>query len=206
MCLDDVPKGQLALAARRKMRGSGGSIANPRRGSTLNKRHRLSDEAIIRELVAFTRAGLTSSHPIPFGAEIRDSGTGQRLVRKLNRVMPDIDPTAHAEVRAIRFACKKIGTPSLRGYTLYSTCEPCPMCMTAALFAGVERVVYGTVVRPPDSPHPPLFAYSAKKFARSSALTCRVDGPVEELLCRALVDDPVVRRYAAKCAKKHVLL
>ena len=69
--------------------------------------------------------------------------------------------------------------------------QPCPMCMTAALVAGVDRVVYGTVVRRPDAKGPPAFAYSAKEFARNSIFRCQVDGPVEEALCRALVDDPL---------------
>jgi hypothetical protein len=78
--------------------------------------------------------------------------------------------------------------------------------MTAALFAGIDRVVYGSVVRPPNAKGRPMFAYSAKEFARASALRCRVDGPIEEALCRALLDDPIVRRYTAECAKDKVLL
>jgi tRNA(Arg) A34 adenosine deaminase TadA len=166
----------------------------------------LTDIDVIRELAAFTRAGFKSTHPVPFGSQINNSRTGERLVRKLNRVVPDIDPTGHAEVRAIRFACRKVGRPNLNGYTLFTTCEPCPMCMTAALFAGVDRVVYGTVFRRPDAKSPPLFAYSAKEFAKNSTLRVRVDGPVEEALCRALIDDPVVRKYREQMAKKKIFL
>lgn len=164
------------------------------------------DRAVIRKLAAVTRAGF-ATYPIPFGAQINDTKTGKMLVRALNKVIPDSDPTSHAEVHVIRRACKKLKWPSLIGYTLYTTCEPCVMCMTAALFAGVDRVVYGTVVARPDAKGPPLFKYSAKEFVRTSTtLRCRVDGPVEEALCRALVDDPVVVKYRARFAKKKILL
>jgi len=76
----------------------------------------------------------------PFGAVIvRDEtlvSTGQ------NRVTRDLDPTAHAEVEAIRAACTKIGDFSLAGMTLYTSCEPCPLCVSASLWARLERVVY----------------------------------------------------------------
>ncbi|GAA4980486.1 nucleoside deaminase [Kineococcus glutinatus] len=76
----------------------------------------------------------------PFGAVVllggAEVGAGQ------NRVTRDNDPTAHAEVVAIRAACAALGTFSLAGATLYSSCEPCPMCLTASLWARVARVVY----------------------------------------------------------------
>lgn len=76
----------------------------------------------------------------PFGAVVvRDGvalGTGQ------NRVTRDNDPTAHAEVLAIRSACRAIGSFALAGATIYSSCEPCPLCLAAALWARVARVVY----------------------------------------------------------------
>jgi tRNA(Arg) A34 adenosine deaminase TadA len=168
---------------------------------------READAEIIREIAAATRRGFASAHPIPYGAQIHETKSGERLVRALNRVVPDNDPTSHAEVRAIRLACRKLKWPTLVGYTLFTTCEPCPMCMTAALFAGIDRVVYGTVVRAPNAKGAPMFgAYSAKDFARDSALKCRVDGPIEEALCRALVDDPIVQKYKALCAKDKIRL
>jgi guanine deaminase len=76
----------------------------------------------------------------PFGAVIVRDGvlvsTGQ------NRVTRDLDPTAHAEVEAIRAACRTLGDFSLTGTTLYTSCEPCPLCVSAALWARVDRVVY----------------------------------------------------------------
>jgi guanine deaminase len=60
----------------------------------------------------------------------------------VNRVTADNDPTAHAEVTAIRTACRELGTFDLSGATLYTSCEPCPMCLASALWARVSRVVY----------------------------------------------------------------
>ena len=57
-------------------------------------------------------------------------------------VTADNDPTAHAEVTAIRRACSGLGTFDLRGATLYSSCEPCPMCLASALWARIDRVVF----------------------------------------------------------------
>lgn len=76
----------------------------------------------------------------PFGALIvRD---GAELARGVNRVTRDNDPTAHAEVVAIRAACAALGTFSLAGAVLYASCEPCPLCLAAALWARVDRIVY----------------------------------------------------------------
>jgi len=76
----------------------------------------------------------------PFGAVIvRD---GKLLAAGQNRVTRDLDPTAHAEVCAIRAACAVVGDFSLPGATLYTSCEPCPLCMSASLWARLDRVVY----------------------------------------------------------------
>lgn len=60
----------------------------------------------------------------------------------VNRVTRDLDPTAHAEVVAIRTACRALGTHVLSGAVLVSSCEPCPLCLAAALWARVDGVVY----------------------------------------------------------------
>lgn len=76
----------------------------------------------------------------PFGAVVVRGGelvaTGQ------NRVTRDLDPTAHAEVQAIRAACRKLGSFSLAGCELYTSCEPCPLCASASLWARLDRVVF----------------------------------------------------------------
>lgn len=76
----------------------------------------------------------------PFGAMIvRD---GALLASGQNRVTRDLDPTAHAEVVAIRAACLRARDFSLAGATLYTSCEPCPLCLSSALWARLDRVVY----------------------------------------------------------------
>ena len=76
----------------------------------------------------------------PFGALIvRD---GRVLAEGQNRVTATLDPTAHAEVVAIRAACQVAKSFSLEGATLYTSCEPCPLCLCAALWARIDRVVF----------------------------------------------------------------
>ncbi|MFC7342977.1 nucleoside deaminase [Saccharopolyspora griseoalba] len=76
----------------------------------------------------------------PFGALIvRD---GEIVATGTNRVTPDLDPTAHAEVTAIRNACRALGDYGLRGCVLVTSCEPCPMCLASALWARVDRIVF----------------------------------------------------------------
>ncbi len=76
----------------------------------------------------------------PFGAVVvRD---GEELAIGQNRVTRDLDPTAHAEVVAIRAACARVRDFSLAGAVLFASCEPCPLCLSASLWARVDRVVY----------------------------------------------------------------
>lgn len=76
----------------------------------------------------------------PFGALV---ARGDELVTTgTNRVTPDLDPTAHAEITAIRAACRALGSFSLRGCVLVSSCEPCPMCLATALWSRLDAVHY----------------------------------------------------------------
>ncbi|WP_435749256.1 nucleoside deaminase [Microbacterium sp. PMB16] len=76
----------------------------------------------------------------PFGA-IVVSADG-RVFEGVNRVTANLDPSAHAEVTAIRNACQQLGTFDLSGSVLYSSCEPCPMCLATSLWARVDRVYF----------------------------------------------------------------
>jgi len=76
----------------------------------------------------------------PFGALV--VADGEILARGTNRVTASHDPTAHAEVVAIRSACDAVGHFELTGCTLYTSCEPCPMCMGAIYWSRLDRVVY----------------------------------------------------------------
>src|SRR6201984_2082281 len=104
------------------------------------------DRARMRSVAAFTAETLSTDHPVPFGADIVSTATGERLMRAVNRVGPDHDPSAHAETLTIRLACAKLGLGSLKGYTLYTTCEPCAMCMACALWSGLDRLVFGATI------------------------------------------------------------
>jgi tRNA(Arg) A34 adenosine deaminase TadA len=76
----------------------------------------------------------------PFGALVAKDG--EIISTGVNRVTPSLDPTAHAEVVAIRAACQALGDFKLTGCVLVSSCEPCPMCLASALWARVDRVVF----------------------------------------------------------------
>ncbi len=77
----------------------------------------------------------------PFGAVIAKDG--EIIATGVNRVTADHDPTAHAEVSAIREAARKLGTFDLGGCEIYSSCEPCPMCLGAIYWARLDRLYYG---------------------------------------------------------------
>lgn len=86
------------------------------------------------------QAGVVDKTGGPFGAVVvRD---GEVLAASGNSVLRDNDPSAHAEVNAIRMACKKIGAPNLRGATLFTSCECCPMCYATAYWARIGKIYY----------------------------------------------------------------
>ena len=76
----------------------------------------------------------------PFGAVVVKDG--KVIAESANSVTPDNDPTAHAEVNAIRLACKKLGTFMLDDCEIYASCEPCPMCLGAIYWAHIKTIYY----------------------------------------------------------------
>jgi tRNA(Arg) A34 adenosine deaminase TadA len=151
------------------------------------------DEGRMREIFKFTARSLKTARPVPFGALIVNTRTGERLMRATNAVMRESDPSAHAETRTVRLACKKLKRPSLAGFTMYSTCEPCPMCMANALWAGLDRVVFGATIE--DANRFVLQIHiSAREVARRSDLACIVDGPVLRELCNSLFTHPNMQK------------
>lgn len=103
----------------------------------------MNDEESMHRAIAVCREGIRAGQS-PFGAVIVKEG---RVVAEVhNTVRRDNDPTAHAEVNAIRTASRLLGTYDLTGCVLYSTCEPCPMCLAATHWARVDRVVYGASI------------------------------------------------------------
>ena len=98
------------------------------------------DEIFMRQALALAAQGIEQGHGGPFGAVVVMEG--EVIGRGWNQVIQHNDPTAHAEVQAIRMACQTIGHFHLTGATLYTTCEPCPMCMGALYWARIKRMVY----------------------------------------------------------------
>ena len=99
----------------------------------------------MREALSLGRAGMEQNNGGPFGAVVV---CGQKIVgRGSNQVTPLLDPTAHAEVMAIREACRVLSRFDLRGCELYTTCEPCPMCLAAIYWARLDRIFYACTRR-----------------------------------------------------------
>ncbi|WP_207696026.1 hypothetical protein DOK67_0000616 [Enterococcus sp. DIV0212c] len=87
-----------------------------------------------------TVAGMEQKFGGPFGATLVRNG--EVIVSVSNTMMRDTDPSAHAEMVAVREACKKLNTMDLSDCEIYATCEPCPMCVGAILWAGIKTVYY----------------------------------------------------------------
>jgi len=98
------------------------------------------DKTFLREAIALARAGAAAGVGGPFGAVVVHEG--RVIGRGQNRVTSTCDPTAHAEVVALREACAALRQFHLPDATLYSSCEPCPMCLAAAYWAHVARIVF----------------------------------------------------------------
>lgn len=136
------------------------------------------DAERMRSLIGFTMLTMDSPHPVPYGAEIFDSRTNESLMRAVNAVSEEHDPSAHGEVHTIRLACAKLKSASLKGYTLYTTCEPCPMCMACCLWSGLDRMVYGATIED-AAKYGHQIMISSAEMARRTDLHCEVVGPVE---------------------------
>jgi tRNA(Arg) A34 adenosine deaminase TadA len=94
----------------------------------------------MRRAIELSRVHMEAGEGGPFGAVVVKDG--QILGEGWNRVTSTCDPTAHAEVVAIRLACEQLGTFSLKGCEIYTSCEPCPMCLAAIYWARLDRIWY----------------------------------------------------------------
>jgi tRNA(Arg) A34 adenosine deaminase TadA len=100
----------------------------------------LNDSKYMRQAIALSKVSVEKGGG-PFGAVIVKDG--KVVARGNNLVTRKNDPTAHAEVSAIRLACKKLNTFDLTGCTIYTSCEPCPMCLSAIYWAHIDKIYYG---------------------------------------------------------------
>ncbi len=144
------------------------------------------DAAHLRRAIELARAHMEAGEGGPFGAVVvcGDAVVGEGW----NRVTSDHDPTAHAEIVAIRAACARLGRFSLDGCVIYASCEPCPMCLAAIYWARIDRLVYGAaredaaragfddaliydeIARPPEARHLParrMLAEEARAVLRA---------------------------------------
>lgn len=104
------------------------------------KKETMTKEQLMREAIRLSEENVTNCGG-PFGAVItRD---GKIVATGVNRVIANNDPTAHAEVSAIRTACEKLNTFDLSGCEIYTSCEPCPMCLGAIYWAHIDKIYYG---------------------------------------------------------------
>lgn len=100
----------------------------------------LQDERFMAEAIALAAANAREGHGGPFGALVVRAG--QVIARGVNRVVSSHDPTAHAEVVAIREACHALGSFQLAGCEIFASCEPCPMCLAAIYWARLDRLYF----------------------------------------------------------------
>ena len=98
-------------------------------------------QKFMQAAIDLARAGMNTETGGPFGCVIVKDN--QVIATGMNSVTSTNDPTAHAEVVAIRMACKVLETYQLTGCDLYTSCEPCPMCLAAALWARIDKVFFG---------------------------------------------------------------
>lgn len=99
-----------------------------------------SENSFMEEAIRLAIDGMTANRGGPFGAVVVK---GEEIIgRGCNQVTSTNDPTAHAEVVAIRAACRLLGTFALVGCEIYASCEPCPMCLAAIYWARIDRLYY----------------------------------------------------------------
>jgi tRNA(Arg) A34 adenosine deaminase TadA len=144
----------------------------------------MSEEAYMRLAIDKAREGIAAGQA-PFGAVLVSAG--QVISAAHNTVWHDSDPTAHAEVNAIRLSAARQGI-NLRGCVMFSTSEPCPMCLSATHWAKIDRVVYGAGIADAAAAGFSELAVSAAALARLGGSLLHVEGGVLADECKALFD------------------
>jgi len=143
----------------------------------------MHDEDFLRRAIAVCQQGIAAGQS-PFGAVVVREGVV--VASAHNTVWRDGDPTAHAEVNALRAAASALRTIDLHGCTLYSTCEPCPMCLAATHWAKVDRVVFGAGINDATAAGFNELAVPAATLAAMGRSPLRVEGGVLVAECADL--------------------
>jgi tRNA(Arg) A34 adenosine deaminase TadA len=146
----------------------------------------MTDIEAMRLAVAKCREGIAAGQS-PFAAAVVRGD--QLIVAAHNTVWRDTDPTAHAEVNAIRQTAAILHTIKLHGCTMYTTCEPCPMCLAAIHWAKFDRVVYGATIADADAAGFSELRLPAKELAARGGSPLIVEGDICRAECWALFDE-----------------
>ena len=108
---------------------------------------KMSDNHFMSIAIKEAALGMRKNHGGPFGAVIVRMKDSRILAKAHNMVLKNTDPSSHAEITAIRAACKKLKRFRLDGCAIYSSSEPCPMCLSAIMWSGMKKVYYGASAR-----------------------------------------------------------
>ena len=110
-----------------------------------------------------------------YGAVLVANGSFETVARAFNTVKQDSDVSAHAELNLIRDFCKENKITNLENYTLYTTCEPCPMCATTAVWAKVSRIVFGLSIKDLIEKGESQIDISCKEIIEKSSINIKVE-------------------------------
>ena len=143
----------------------------------------MDDIAFMREAIARAREGIRAGQT-PFGAVVVRAG--RVLVAAHNTVWRDTDPTAHAEVGALRQAALLLSRIDLGGCDLFTTCEPCPMCLAAIHWAKIDRVVFGAGIDDAAAAGFTELLLPAREMVEKGGSRLRVESGVCQQECREL--------------------
>jgi tRNA(Arg) A34 adenosine deaminase TadA len=134
------------------------------------------EEQFMARAIALSRRALEEPGSEPFGAVVVKDGA--IVGEGLNRMWARLDPTSHGEVEAIRDACRRLGTLDLSGAAVYTSCEPCPMCVAAMIVSGIGSLYYGASLGQSGSILAALAARRRRPFT-IEAMRAEVGLPVE---------------------------
>ena len=156
----------------------------------------MTESDYMQRAIAKTRDGIEAGNS-PFGAVVVKDG--EIIACAHNTVWHDTDPTAHAEVNAIRHAARALGTIDLTGCVVYTTCEPCPMCLSAIHWAKIDRVVYGATIADAAIAGFNELTVDARKLAEMGGSKLQVEQLASETTCKACADLFACWKKSAKC-------
>ena len=113
-----------------------------------------------------------------YGAILVENKTNNIVARAFNTVKQEYDPSAHAEMNLIRDFCKKNKILGLENYTLYTTCEPCPMCATNAVWAKISKIVFGLSIKDLIDLGQEQIDISCREIVHHSSVSIEIEGNI----------------------------